>query len=91
MVSVARFEVRVAAGSGRRELKLDERGRVRVAVTQPPERGKANRAVVELLAEALGVAKRQVRIAKGLKARDKLVEVEGLSMEEAMGRLSASG
>ena len=58
-------------------------------MTQPPERGKANRAVVELLADTLEIAKRQVRIVKGLKARDKLIEVEGLSVEVAMGRLSA--
>ena len=79
----------MAAGSSRRGLKVDEAGIVRVAVTQPPERGKANRAVVELLADTLGVAKGQVRIVNGLKARDKLIEVEGLSVEEAMGRLSA--
>lgn len=91
MASSARFEVRVAPASGRRALKVDESGRVRVAVTQPPERGRANRAVVELLAERLGVAKRGVRIVKGLRARDKLIEVEGLSLEEAMRRLSADG
>ncbi len=51
--------------------------RLKVQVTAPPERGKANDAVVELLAEALGLSKKQVRIVAGETSPLKTVEVDG--------------
>jgi uncharacterized protein len=51
--------------------------RLEVAVNAAPEDGKANAAVVALLADALGVAKRQVRVVQGAASRQKLVLVEG--------------
>jgi uncharacterized protein len=51
--------------------------RLEVAVSAAPEDGKANAAVVALLAEALGVARRQVRIIQGAASRQKLVAVDG--------------
>jgi uncharacterized protein YggU (UPF0235/DUF167 family) len=48
---------------------------LRVQVTAPPVDGAANRAVVDLLAEWLGVPRRLVAVIRGELARDKLVEV----------------
>ncbi len=48
-----------------------------VRVREPATDGRANRAVVDALAAALGVARREVRIAGGAASRRKLVEVDG--------------
>jgi hypothetical protein len=65
-------------------------GEWKVAVTAPPVEGRANEAVEELVGELLGVPRRQVRVARGLASRKKLVEVEGLSEPEATRRLAAA-
>ena len=60
---------------------------LRLRVTAPPEAGKANAAVVSLLAQRLGVARSRVRIVRGHASRDKLVAVDSLTPEEVRRRL----
>ncbi len=64
--------------------------RIRVRVTAAPEDGKANDAVVALLAERLGVPRRAVRVAGGASSRVKWIEVEGLEEAELWRRLEAA-
>ena len=61
---------------------------LKVAVTAPPADGRANRAIAEVLAEALGVRPSAVEIVAGLASRQKIVRIEGLSAEEARRRLA---
>ena len=61
--------------------------KVRVHVTAPPERGRANEAAISLLADRLGVAKSRIRVMRGQRARNKVVLVEGLAPETVMERL----
>lgn len=49
--------------------------RLKLRIAAPPVEGRANEAVVEFLAEALGVARTRVRVAAGARSRDKLIEV----------------
>jgi hypothetical protein len=58
-----------------------------VLVTEAPEAGKANAAVEVLLAEHLGTPRCDVRVMRGLKSRDKVVEVLGLDRAAAIARL----
>ncbi len=51
-------------------------GQVRVWVTAPPDKGKANKAVIALVAEALGVPKSAVTLVRGEAAREKMLRVE---------------
>lgn len=66
-------------------------GTIRVRVRAAAEGGRANEAVIALLAGALGVRRGAVRIAAGPASRDKWIEVEGLTTEEAARRLLHSG
>ena len=50
---------------------------LKLAVTEAPEKGKANEAVVELLADALGIAKSRLEITAGLASRNKTALVRG--------------
>jgi uncharacterized protein (TIGR00251 family) len=65
-----------------------ERGALRVRVTAAPDKGKANARVVKVLAAALGVPASRLRIVSGEKSRDKVVEVDGLTLEETTRRLA---
>ncbi len=65
-------------------------GRLKLKVSAPPEGGRANRAVEELLAGALGLPKRAVAVEKGDSSREKLLRVNGLTMEEVKARLGVA-
>lgn len=87
----ARLVVRVQPGA-RRDALLARlgTGEWKLAVSAPPEDGRANDAVVELLARLLGVKRRQVTVARGLSARVKQIEVTGVSAEDAERMLAAA-
>jgi len=61
---------------------------LKVRVTAPPERGKANAAVVRLLASALGASRDDVRIVSGATSPQKVVEIAGLTREVIRARLT---
>jgi uncharacterized protein (TIGR00251 family) len=90
-VSPARIAVRVHPGA-RRNALVDRlaNGEWKVAVSAPPEGGRANAAVLELVAELLGVKRRQVVVARGASSRAKTVEITGLETDEAERRLAAA-
>ena len=62
-------------------------GALLVGVTAPPEKGKANRAILEVLARTLRVPKGALEIVQGETHREKTVLVRGLSAEEVLERL----
>jgi len=63
-------------------------GDLRVRVAAPPVEGKANRELLTFLARRLGVPPSHVSLLRGAGSRHKVVEVEGLTTEEALRRLS---
>ncbi|MFT3690129.1 DUF167 domain-containing protein [Paenirhodobacter sp.] len=71
----AEIAVRVTPKASRNALVLAEEG-VRAYVTVVPEDGKANAAVVKLLAKALGVAKSRLVLVRGQTSRDKVFRLE---------------
>jgi uncharacterized protein (TIGR00251 family) len=83
-----KITVRVQPG-GRRNEVLGFAGEVlRVKVTARPVEGKANTAVVELLALALGVRSARISLVRGHRSRDKMLVVENLTEEEVQRLLS---
>jgi len=85
-----RLRVRVAPGAGRQGVvgRLGDAWKLRV--TAAPERGRANDAVVRLLAEKLRLPPGSVNLVAGHTSREKVVEVEGLDGEEAARRLEGA-
>lgn len=59
-----------------RNLVIEEADRLKVYVSVAPEKGKANDAVLALVAEHFGVKKQRVRLLKGAHSALKVVEVE---------------
>jgi uncharacterized protein (TIGR00251 family) len=83
---VTRLRLRVSPRA-KRNAVLGLRGdTLKVSVTAVPERGKANDAVVALLAETLGVAPSSIEVVSGASSKDKVVEVD-LAAEEIARRL----
>ncbi len=64
-------------------------GVLRVRVTRPPADGEANRAVLRLVAGAIGVSVSRLTLASGERARRKRVTVEGIDPSELERRLAA--
>ncbi len=79
--------VRVTPGAREDAIVGWAEGVLRVRVRAAAERGKANEAVCRLIAGKLGLAPRQVSIARGAGSRDKVVQVEGLAEEDVERRL----
>ncbi len=69
------IQVKVKPNSKTEELSQEGNSFI-VKVKEPPREGKANQAVIKLLAQHFGVPQSQVRILSGLRNRNKVVEVE---------------
>jgi uncharacterized protein (TIGR00251 family) len=85
-----RLQLRVAPGAGRAHVVGRHGDAWKVRVTAAPERGRANDAVAQLLAETLGLARRDVEIVSGRTARDKVVELTGIDADETERRLAGA-
>jgi uncharacterized protein (TIGR00251 family) len=86
----ARLRVRVVPGAKRAGLVGRHGEAWKLRVTAPPDRGRANVAVIDLLADHLGLAPADVVIVAGQSNRDKVVELHGLSAQEAERRLAGA-
>lgn len=85
------IRVRVVPGASRPGIVgWQEDGALRARVAAPPEDGRANRALARLLADALGVAPRDVEIVSGAGGRQKTVRIHGVSEAELRERLGTS-
>jgi uncharacterized protein (TIGR00251 family) len=76
------LEIHVQPRSSRDEISGFQGGRVKVRVTAPPEGGKANERVREIIAKAFGVAKSEVEILRGETSRLKTIRIHGVSKDD---------
>jgi uncharacterized protein (TIGR00251 family) len=85
-----RVRLRVSPGAKRNELvgRHGEGWKVRVAA--PPEGGRANDAVLDLLARELSLPRRSLSIVSGQATREKVVQMEGIDRAETERRLEAA-
>lgn len=85
-----RVRLRVSPGAARAGVvgRHGEAWKVRVAA--PPEGGRANEAVVRLLADTLSLPREAVTLISGHGARDKIVELTGLRPSQIERRLSSA-
>ena len=72
------LDVRVQPRSSRRGVETCPDGTVKVHLHSPPADGRANRELVEILAEEFGVPKSRVSIKSGAASRNKRVLVQGV-------------
>ena len=77
-----RLRLRVSAGASRRRVLGVHGGALKLSVKAPPEKGRANKDVVSLVAETFGLAPSDVEILSGETSPDKVVKL-ALSPQEA--------
>jgi len=87
-----RLRLRVSPGARSAQVVGRHGDAWKVRVAAPPEGGRANDAVVGLLAETLSLPRNAVTLVSGHSARDKIVRLDGLDQNQAERRLqSAAG
>lgn len=69
-----KIDVKVIAGA-RKNTVQQEDGRWKVTLSAPAVEGKANKALINLLADHFQVRKNQIEIIKGLKSRNKTISI----------------
>jgi uncharacterized protein (TIGR00251 family) len=84
--SDVRFAVRLTPRSSTNRVDGVLEGVLRIRVSAPAVEGAANTALVHLLAEELGIARRDVRIVAGATGRQKLVVVDGVGPDVVVAR-----
>jgi len=84
-----KLNILVQPGANRNRIAGYHGERVKIGVSAPPEKGKANKAVCELLAREFGVRKSDVRVVSGVRCREKTVEVLGIDESVVREKLTA--
>ena len=79
--------VRAQPGGRRDEIRGEQDGMLKVSVTQAPEKGKANKALIEVLSKALALRKSQVELLAGETSRQKKFLIRNVSPGELAGRV----
>lgn len=85
--SEAKISLRVYPNATRNEVTGFADGVLRVKISAPPVKGKANRELLAFLSRLLGISQGALTITKGYTSRNKAVAVDGLSQEELLKRL----
>lgn len=88
MAERARIIVRLTPRGGRDEIQGWRDAVLRMRVAAPAVEGRANAAMLRLLAKALAVAPSRLRIVAGGHAREKTVEIEGMNTDAVRAALA---
>jgi uncharacterized protein (TIGR00251 family) len=81
--------IRAQPGAGRNALLGEHHGTLKVAVTQAPEKGKANKAVIEVLAKSLCIKRSQIELLSGETSQQKKFLIREISLAELADKLRA--
>jgi uncharacterized protein (TIGR00251 family) len=82
--------VRAQPGSRANGLRGEHHGALKVSVTQVAEKGKANQAIIKVLAKALGLRRSQVKLLSGETSPQKRFLVSGITAEALRETVSAA-
>jgi uncharacterized protein len=81
-------EVRLKPNSRQESVTAGDNGVVVARVNAPPIEGRANAALIEIIAETLSIPKSRVSIKRGHTSKNKVVEIVGLTKEQVAKRIS---
>jgi uncharacterized protein len=84
-----RLAVKVTPNAGRNEITGFKDEVLQVRIAAPPDKGKANKELIDFLAAKLNISKSSLSLLRGAASRHKLLAVTGLTREELLKRLSA--
>ena len=76
------LSVYIQPGASKSEIVGPFNGSLKIRIQSPPVDGKANEALIQFLSKQLNISKRSLQIIKGEAQRNKVVQVEGISLEQ---------
>ena len=85
----ALLAVRAQPGARKNAVLGEQAGALKVAVTAPPEEGRANAALVDVIREWLGVKRSRVELASGPTSRNKTFLIRGVTPDELAALVAA--
>lgn len=81
------LDVIVAPKSSRNVIIGEYQDRLKVALTAPPVDGKANKALVDFIADLANVSKKQVTVIRGMTSKKKTLEITGIKLTQLLKAL----
>lgn len=86
------FRIKVQPGAAKNEIMGVQGDALRIKISAPPVRGKANKALMDFLAEKLGMKKSEIEIMSGHTRRIKKIKIvgEGVKIKEKIQSLNKS-
>lgn len=87
----ATFAVRAQPGARKNAVLGEQAGALKIAVTAPPEDGRANAALVEVLKDWLGVKRSQLELIAGATHRNKVFLIRGVTAEWLAEQVARAG
>jgi uncharacterized protein (TIGR00251 family) len=81
-----RISVRVIPNASKSEIISRDDGEWKIKIQSPPEEGKANKALIQLLAKYFKIPKNAIKIISGEKSRQKIIEVFDLPNENTLNK-----
>jgi uncharacterized protein (TIGR00251 family) len=82
------LELRVHPGARRNAITGTQAGAFKISLTTPPTDGRANEALIALLAERLNIPRARIALLTGLSSRNKTVRITGLTAQQVQSLLS---
>jgi uncharacterized protein (TIGR00251 family) len=82
--------VKAQPGAGANAIRGEQNGMLKVSVTQVAEKGKANKALIEVLAKGLGLKRSQIELVAGETQSQKRFLVRDITREEMAERIAAA-
>ncbi|MFC1666415.1 DUF167 domain-containing protein [Candidatus Omnitrophota bacterium] len=70
-----RIKLKVITRAKKEEMKEISKDNYRIKVSSPPEKGRANTRIIELVAEQFGLIKRDIKIVSGETSNNKILEI----------------
>lgn len=84
------FSVRVSPGAAKTKIIGEHAGALKVSVNAPPEKGKANKELVDYLAGVLGIKRVAVVVISGETSRQKKIAIEGFTAAALRAKIAES-
>ncbi len=83
----SKISVKVQPNAGRNEIVGLVEGVWKIKIGAPPDKGKANKELLDFLSQVLNIRKDSLSLVRGQASHNKVIEVEGLAAGEVSARL----
>jgi uncharacterized protein (TIGR00251 family) len=84
------LSVRAQPGASKNAVRGEQNGMLKVSVTQIAEKGKANKAIIDVLVKSLGLRRSQIELIAGELQPQKRFLIRGITVDDLAARIAAA-